>query len=55
MNMNYWYVSPSQDGWQNLATDEWFLDTMSPEDVLLYFYVNQNAVIIGKNQNPVSW
>lgn len=50
--MNYWYVSPSRDGWQNLAMDEWFLDTMNPEDVLLYFYVNQKAVIIGKNQNP---
>lgn len=50
--MNYWYVSPSLDGWQNLALDEWFLDTMQPEDTLLYFYVNQNAVIIGKNQNP---
>ena len=47
-----WYVSPSRDGWQNLATDEWFLDTLGPEDLILYFYVNQNAVIIGKNQNP---
>ena len=50
--MNYWYVSPSKDGWQNLAMDEWFLDTMGPEDVLLYFYINAPAVIIGKNQNP---
>ncbi len=49
---NYWYVSPSQDGWQNLAADEWFLDHLGPEDLILYFYVNQNAVIIGKNQNP---
>lgn len=50
--MNYWYFSPSRDGWQNLALDEYFLDNLSPEDTLLYFYVNQNAVIIGKNQNP---
>ncbi len=49
---NYWYVSRSGDGWQNLAMDEWFLDHLSPEDMVLYFYVNQNAVIIGKNQNP---
>ena len=49
---NYWYVSPYADGWQNLAMDEWFLDNLSPEDMVLYFYVNQNAVIIGKNQNP---
>lgn len=50
--MNYWYVSPSLDGWQNLALDEYFLDTLSPEDNLLFFYINKNAVIIGKNQNP---
>jgi len=49
---NFWYVSSSRDGWQNLAMDEWFLDHLDPEDLILYFYVNQNAVIIGKNQNP---
>ena len=49
---NFWYVSPSRDGWQNLAMDEWFLEHLQPDDFLLYFYVNQNAVIIGKNQNP---
>jgi len=49
---NFWYVSPSKDGWQNLAMDEWFLDHLEPNDLILYFYVNQNAVIIGKNQNP---
>ena len=52
INMNYWYVSPSMDGWQNLALDEYFLDHLSPEDNLLFFYINKNAVIIGKNQNP---
>ena len=49
---NLWYVSSSRDGWKNLAMDEWFLDHLGPEDVLLYFYIHQNAVIIGKNQNP---
>ena len=48
----YWYVSSSRDGWQNLAMDEWFLDNLQPEDLILYFYINKNAVIIGKNQNP---
>ena len=48
----YWYVSTSPDGWQNLAMDEWFLDHLDPEDLVLYFYINRNAVIIGKNQNP---
>lgn len=49
---NYWYVSPSREGWMNLAVDEWFLDTLGEDDMLLYFYINQNDVIIGKNQNP---
>ena len=48
----YWYVSASRDGWQNLAMDEWFLDHMGEDDLLLYWYINSNAVIIGKNQNP---
>ena len=52
IKMNYWYVSTSTDGWENLAQDEYFLDTLQPRDTLLYFYINQNAVIIGKNQNP---
>lgn len=50
--MNQLYVSTSQDGWRNLAVDEYFLDNIAPEDAMLYFYVNANAVIIGRSQNP---
>ena len=49
---NYLYVSTSPDGWRNLAVDEYFLDHAGPDDMLLYFYVNRNAVIIGRGQNP---
>ena len=49
---NWLYISDSQDGWRNLAADEYFLDHLSPQDMLLYFYVNANAVIIGRGQNP---
>ena len=49
---NYWYLSKTNDGWENLALDEWFIDNLSPDDIMLYFYINENAVIIGKNQNP---
>ena len=49
---NKLYVSPSPDGWRNLATDEYFLDTLGADDILLYFYINANAVIIGRGQNP---
>ena len=49
---NKLYVSPSGDGWRNLAADEYFLDTLGADDMLLYFYINRNAVIIGRGQNP---
>ena len=49
---NYVFRAPTGDGWDNLARDEWFLDHLRPEDWILYFYVNENAVIIGRNQNP---
>ena len=49
---NYVYCAASHSGYDNLALDEWFLDNLAPEDWLLYFYQNANAVIIGRNQNP---
>lgn len=52
MEQPYFYLSPSLDGWQNLAMDEWLLDHIGQGQLILYLYVNQNAVIIGKNQNP---
>jgi len=52
MNKNYLYVSDSNDGYFNLALDEWFLDNVKDDELILYFYINKSAVIIGKNQNP---
>ena len=52
MERNFVYLSSSTDGYRNLATDEWFLDHVGEEDLILHFYQNANAVIIGKNQNP---
>ncbi len=49
---NYYHVSPSHDGWKNLAIDEWILDNIDDDELFLFFYVNRNAVILGKNQNP---
>lgn len=49
---NYFYLSPSTDGYCNLGTDEWFLDHIGDDDFILYFYINRCAVIIGRNQNP---
>lgn len=53
-SMEHLLVSRSGDGHVNLATDEYLLEQYrsgSMEGVTLYFYVNTNAVIIGRNQN----
>ncbi len=47
----YFYMSKSNDGWRNLATDRFFLENLGKDDIMLYFYINKNAVIIGKSQN----
>ena len=47
----FFYMSPYNDGHLNLAMDEYFLDTVGPDDFILYLYINSNDVIIGRNQN----
>lgn len=52
--MNRIIVSRSGDGWFNLALDEYLLEQHRSgklDGVTLYFYVNEKAVIIGRNQN----
>ena len=52
--MNGIYISSVGDGHNNLAADEYLLELYrqgSMHGVTLYFYVNTNAVIIGRNQN----
>ncbi len=48
---NYICISRSGDGFLNLARDGFFLDNVKKGDVILYFFVNKRAVIIGRNQN----
>lgn len=45
-------VSPAGDGWQNLAVEDYLMDHLGPDDAVIYFFINENAVIIGRNQNP---
>ncbi|MCH5278183.1 MAG: lipoate--protein ligase [Christensenellaceae bacterium] len=48
---NYICLAPNGDGWMNLARDNYFLQNVGKDDIILYFYVNTNSVIIGRNQN----
>ena len=44
----YYYISPSLNAWENLALDEFFLNELKGDYVLLYLYINHDAVIIGQ-------
>lgn len=46
----YLYTSTSFDAYENLAKDEYLLNTLGDDDLALYFYINRSAVILGKNQ-----
>jgi len=52
MTKIYFGLSDSRDGWMNLAQDEYLLDALPEDAIALFLYVNDNAVIIGRNQNP---
>lgn len=49
---NMFYFSKSFDAYDNIALDEYFLNSVKPGELVLYLYVNESAVIIGCNQNP---
>ncbi len=52
MKQNFVFLSDSSSAYRNMALDEWFLDHVEKNQQILLFYQNENAVIIGKNQNP---
>lgn len=52
MEKNFVRISPSTDPHVNMATDQWLLSHVGKGELILHLYQNENAVIIGKNQNP---
>jgi len=45
------FIAEKYDPYLNLAYEEYFQDTVSENEVILYLWQNADCVVIGKNQN----
>jgi len=44
--------SKSYDPWHNLAFEEYLLEKVKENEIILYLWQNNNTIVVGRNQNP---
>ncbi|TQS38063.1 hypothetical protein Golomagni_01437 [Golovinomyces magnicellulatus] len=52
VNKNQIYISQSVDPYMNLSIEHYLLKRSPPESIILFLYINQPSIILGRNQNP---
>jgi len=45
-------ISPYRDPYMNLSLENYFLESMKPDEEFLFLYINNPSVVIGRFQNP---
>ena len=51
INRLSYFISSSTNPYLNLAVEEYLLETVKPNQLILYLWQNERTVVIGKNQN----
>ena len=54
INRLSYFISSSTNPYLNLAVEEYLLETVKPNQLILYLWQNERTVVIGKNQNAYS-
>ena len=54
INKLYLYISNTYIPHHNQAIEEYFLNEVNQDSLILYLWQNENTIFIGKNQNPIN-